>query len=75
MIPGPPDIRKSTTIHSIKKMVDNILHGYVLRPVTTRTAVFVIAGGTCHSTLRLPINRQFRPLQGSALRNLQENFA
>ena len=56
-------------------MVDDILHASVLRLGTTGTAEFVISSDTCHSTLRLPINRQFRPLQVSALRNIQERFA
>ena len=75
MILGPPGIGKSTTIHSITKMVDNILHGSVLRLGTTGLAAFVISGATCHSTLRLPIRRKFPPLQGSTLRNLQGIFA
>ena len=56
-------------------MVDDLLHSYALRLGTAGTAAFVISGATCHSTLRLPINRQFQTLQGSALRNLQEIFA
>ena len=75
MILGPPGSVKTTTIHSITKMVDDLLHGYVLRLGTTGTAAFFIAGAICHSTLRIPINRQFRPLQVYALRNLQECFA
>ena len=75
MILGPPGSGKSTTIHSIIKMVEDILHGSVLRLGTIGTTAFVIAGATCHSTLHLPINRKFQPLQGSALRNLQEPFS
>ena len=74
MILGPPGSGKSTTIHSIKKMVENILHGYVLRLGTTGTSAFVVAGATCHSALHLPINRKFQPLQRSALRNFRECF-
>ena len=75
MIIGTPGSGKITTIHSITKMVENILHVSVLCLGTTGTAAFVIAGATCHSTVRLPINRQFGPLQGSALRNIQERFS
>ena len=48
MILGPPGSGKITTIHSITKMVDNILHGSVLRLETTGMAAFVIAVATCH---------------------------
>ena len=74
MILGHPGSGKSTTIHSIIKMVEDILHGSVLRLGTIGTTAFVIAGATCHSALRLPINRQFRLLQGSLLCNLQASF-
>ena len=70
MILDPPSTVKSTTIHSITKIVDNLLHGSVLRLATTGTAACVVAGATCHSALHLPINRKFQPLQRSALRNL-----
>ena len=56
-------------------MVDNILNGSVLSLQTTGAASFVVSGATCHSTLRLVINRQFQPFQGSALCNLQEHFS
>ena len=46
MILGPPDSGKSTKIYSIKKMVDNLLHGSVLRLGTTGTAAFGIDGAT-----------------------------
>ena len=57
MILGPDGSGKSTTIHSIKKMVYNILYGLVLCLGTTETAAFVTSGATYHSTLRLTINR------------------
>ena len=75
MILGPPGSRKSTTIHSITKIVDDLLHGSMIFLGTTETDAFIIAGSTRHSTLCLPINRQLRPLQGSIPRNLQECFA
>ena len=75
MILGPPGSGKITAIHSITKMVDNILHDSVLSLRTTGADSFVVSGATCHSTLRLVINRQFQPLQGSALCNLQEHFS
>ena len=59
MILGPPSIGKNTTIHSIKKMVVNLLHGYVLCLGTTGIASFVIAGSAGHSALLLPISREF----------------
>ena len=59
MIIGTPGSGKSTTIQSITKMVEDILHGSLLRTGTTGTATFVIAGAACHCILRLPINRQF----------------
>ena len=70
MILGPPGSGKSTTIHSITKMVDDILNGSVLRLGTTGAAACVIAGTTYHSNLRLTTNIQFQPIQESALRNL-----
>ena len=74
MILGTPGSGNITTIHPITKMVDNLLHGSLLRLGKTGTAAFVVAGATCHSTLHLPINRQFRLLQGSLLCNLQASF-
>ena len=75
VILGTPGSGKITTIQSITKMFDNILHGSVICLGTTGTAASVISGATCNSTLRLPINRQVRPLQVSSLRNIQEFFA
>ena len=46
MILGPPGSVKITTIHSITKMVDDILHGSVIFLGTTGTSAFVIAGDT-----------------------------
>ena len=74
MIIGPPNSEKSTKIQSITKTVDDLLHGYFPCLGTAGMAAFVIAGAAWHSTFRLPINRQFRPFQGSSLRNLQELF-
>ena len=71
MIIDIPGTGKSTTI---TKMVENLLHGYVLRLGTTGTSAFVVAGATCHSALHLPINIKFQPLQRSALRNFRECF-
>ena len=68
MILGPPVDGKITTINSITKMVDDLLHGPMLRLGTNGTATFVIAGATCHSTLSLPINGQF--LTTSRIRTL-----
>ena len=59
MILGHPGSGKSTTIHSIIKMVDDLLQGSVLCLGTNRTAAFVIDGATCHSTLRPSINRKY----------------
>ena len=56
-------------------MVGDILHGSVLRLGTSGTAAFATAGNTYYSILRLPVNRQFRPLQGYAILNLQEHFS
>ena len=75
MILGTPGIGKSTTIHSIKKMVDNILHGSVICLGTTGTAAFLISGATFHSTLHLHINKKFRLLQISAILNIKERFS
>ena len=59
VILGPTGSEKITTIHSITKIVDDLLHGSVLCLGTTGTDEFVIAGATCHLTLRLTINRKF----------------
>ena len=71
MILVPHVSGKRTTIHSITKIVDNLLHGSVLRLGTTVMVAFVIDYATFHSTLRLPISRQFIPLQGPELSNIQ----
>ena len=57
------------------KIVDGLLHGYVLCLGTTVTSKIFIAGDTFHSTSHLLINRKFWTLQGSALHNLQERFS
>ena len=46
MILGNPGSEKSTTIHSITRMVDDILHVSVICLGKTGTAKFFIAGAT-----------------------------
>jgi len=65
-------------IKGINKVVVSYYNGdvrTVVRLGTTGTAAFEISGETCHSALKLPVNRPYHKLSGSRLRELQTRFS
>ena len=76
LILGGPGTGKSHVIKAISRGVADHFNNVnaVLRLGTTGTAAFGIGGATVHSVLRLPVNRRMAPLQGGALRSLQDGL-